>query len=105
LQTSLDKDAAVLTFGSIWDEFVKEVGGKKSPKHPRSVDTAEFGLVSQSEIASILRSRFGGADARTEDAKRLRFSRAKLKRLHTNYSSIDEIKEEPWDAGKEERTT
>jgi hypothetical protein len=46
----------------------------------------------------------GGVDARTEDAKRLRFSRAKLKRLHTNYSSIDEIKEEPGDVGKEEET-
>jgi hypothetical protein len=104
VQTSLDKDAVVLPFGSIWNKFVNEVPGDISPKHPRSVDTAEFGLISQSEIGSILRSRFGGVDARTEDAKRLRFSRAKLKKLHTNYSSIDEIKEETADAGKEEET-
>lgn len=101
-QTSLDKDAVILEFRQIWDAFVKKVEGTTSPKHPRSIDTTDYGLVSEQEVGSILRSRFGGEDARTEKVKRLKFSRMKLERLSRNYSSIDKI---TVDEGSEEETS
>jgi hypothetical protein len=90
-QASLDKDTVILPFGSIWDALMKEVEGTTSPKNPRSMETAEYGLISQQSIGSILRDRFGCEDARDNKTKKLRFSRAKLEKLGTNYSSLDKI--------------
>lgn len=76
--------------------------------------TGKTTQLSQQSIGSILRDRFGGADARdkktqSSEAKEIiliRFSRAKLKRLGANYSPFDKIEiiEEKETAKAEERS-
>jgi hypothetical protein len=90
-QTFLDKDSVILEFKPIWDEFVNKIGGEISPKHPKSVETSEYGLIPQQSISSILRDRFGGEDARDNKTRKLRFSLSKLEKLGANYSSVDSI--------------
>jgi hypothetical protein len=88
-QKSLDKDSVILEFATIWCVFMAEVGGILSSKNPRSMDTSEYGLISQQSISSILRDRFGGEDARDKKTRKLRFSLSKLEKLGANYSSDD----------------
>src|SRR5262249_18562467 len=98
-QVSLDKDSVLLAFEPIWNALVEEVGGTiptdakgNSKAGSRSVDTSDYGLVSQQSIGSILRDRFSGEDARTNKQKKLRFSLAKLQRLETNYPTSEDFK-------------
>ena len=91
-QMSLDKDSVILEFKPIWDEFVTKIDGEISPKHPRSVETSEYGLIPQQNISSILRDRFGGDDgARSNKTRKYRFSLSKLEKLGVNYSSVGDI--------------
>lgn len=104
----MDKDAVVLTFDSIWAAFIDEVGGepkykdkifdKNSSKTSQiaSIDTAEFGVISQVKITGpIIYSKFGGEHVKRvndTNSRGYRFSLAKLEKLKRNYSKFEEIK-------------
>jgi len=53
-----NQDIFKLAFTSIWTAFVEEVDGVISLK-PQSIETTEYGTISQKSIVSILKSRFG----------------------------------------------
>lgn len=97
-QTSLD-DEVFLTSESIWsritgsDKVEATIPGEFVPGQSQTWHATEFGPITQTSIASIIKGRFGGEN--TKDSKGLRgfrFSRKKLARLGTNYSYIDGIK-------------
>ena len=105
-QVLLDNDIVILKSASIWDAFMREADGKVLPHKLQSIETAEFGPISQKNIASIIKDKFVGDNAKhPEDRSRgFKFSRAKLKRLERNYSKFEErITDEPIEVKKEKK--
>ena len=82
-----------LDFSTIWEfmEYNLE-GWKDIPFKPQSIETVEFGVISQKQVGSVLKNVFGGMPPKhTGSSRRLIFSQHVLDRMKDIYETNIEI--------------
>jgi hypothetical protein len=84
------KNTFELDFRTIWDFIESNVEWKPITFKPQSIETIEFGVISQKQIGSILRNVFGGEPPKhTGSSRRLVFSQNVLDRMKDIYETVD----------------
>ena len=79
-----------LDFTTIWDFLKMNVEWKDIPYKAQSIETVEFGVISQKQVGSILKNVFGGEPPKHKGSNRkLVFSQYVLGRMKDIYESIE----------------
>jgi hypothetical protein len=84
------KKTLELDFSTIWSFIESNVEYKPITFKPQSIETVEFGVISQKQIGSILKNVFGGVPPKhTGSSRRLIFSQHVLDRMKDIYETVD----------------
>jgi hypothetical protein len=91
-----------------WNRIVKDLEGKEVSGRSLSVETTEFGIISQKEIIQTLEHTFGVKKKRTESVRYLVFNPSKLQQLGKVYNlsiQVEIVNEKEKETNSEEGMT
>lgn len=75
----------------LWESFKSATEGEPDKNNPTAYITTEFGRVTQSKVASILKDRFGAKKVHTEEGNGFIFNPSELEKLRPNYDASKPI--------------
>jgi hypothetical protein len=84
------KGTLELDFTTVWNFIKSNVEWKDIQYKAQSIETVEFGVISQKEVGSLLRNVFGGEPPKhTGSSRKLIFSQQTLDRMKDIYETVD----------------
>lgn len=90
--TDLTKNGNYAIPNEILWNMVLQLAGDKIPFKPHSYQTDEFGLVSKYQVTKTCEDKFGAHRGHNGEQRTLIFNSNTLRKLESNYSSLQEIK-------------
>jgi hypothetical protein len=79
-----------LDFSTVWNFVKSNVECNDIPYKPQSIETVEFGVISQKQVGSLLKNVFGGVPpTHTGSSRKLIFSQDVLDRMKDIYETVD----------------